>query len=195
MANTTSQPDDSTTFMRLPNEPVKAWNGFMCYRDLGPERTLNKVLIAFGKPPSYMRQLQYWSSDYEWVKRARAFDHYTESIQLKQSVSEVPLWEKRRLEALEKNLEMAAKLWAKVELMLEHPITHEVKDDYRGVIEVHPAKWSYSSLAQVVKTAAELQAATISEALPSVSEEDFDVDTATIDQLREYVARHKRGGK
>lgn len=192
MANVTKAPDASTTFMRLDNEPVKAWQAFMRYRDMGPERTLNKVRIQMGRPEVYQNNLEQWSMRWKWVQRARAFDDYTEKLQLRRSESEIPLWERRRQEVLEKNYQRAERLWERVDKMLDHPLTVEVKDDARGVVEVHPAKWSYSSIAQVAKMAAELQTGTIAEALPNDAEEEFDVDTATIEQLREFVARHSK---
>jgi hypothetical protein len=93
---------------------------------------------------------------------------------------------------LEKNWARAERLWERVEKMLEHPLTVEVHSGKQGTVEVHPNKWNYSSLAQIAKVAAELQAATVAEALPTEADEAFDVDTATIEELRDFVARHAK---
>jgi hypothetical protein len=159
---------------------------------MGPERTINKVRIALGKPPIYNANLEKWSRENQWVKRARAFDTYNESLELRQAQASIPLWEQRRQEVLEKNWARAERLWERVEKMLEHPLTVEVHSGKQGTVEVHPNKWNYSSLAQIAKVAAELQAATVAEALPTQADEAFDVDTATIEELRDFVARHAK---
>jgi hypothetical protein len=189
MPNTTTPPDENTSFMRLPNEGVKAWQAFMIYRDMGPDRTLRDVSNKLRKSEDLIWR---WSSQWEWVKRARAFDQYNESLEIKQAQSSVPLWEQRRQEVLEKNWERAERLWSRVEAMLKHPLTVEVYSGKQGTVEVHPNKWNYSSLAQIAKVAAELQAATVAEALPTAQEEAFDVETATLEELREFVARHSK---
>jgi hypothetical protein len=191
MANITSPPDPSTTFMRLPHEPAKAWTAFRMYRDMGPlDRAMDTVRVNLGKPPSYLRVIHQWSSKYQWVLRARAYDHYNEELSRLHAEQAIPLWEKRRQDSLEANMALASRLRENLMAMLDHPLTEEVRDDSRGVTVIQPAKWSYTSVASLAKTIAELEAATIAEALPRGGDESFDVETATIEQLRDFVARN-----
>lgn len=61
-------------FDRLPDETTPAWKAFLIYRNMGEERTLEKTRVALGRPEGYIRQLQTWSSRYEWVARSRSWD-------------------------------------------------------------------------------------------------------------------------
>lgn len=61
-------------FDRRSNETDPAWKAFLCYRNMGEGRTLDKARIELGRRPGYMRQLEEWSSDHEWVARVRAWD-------------------------------------------------------------------------------------------------------------------------
>lgn len=44
------------------------------YLLLGPDRSLEKLVKHYGKKPSYVRQLQRWSSAFHWQERVRIFD-------------------------------------------------------------------------------------------------------------------------
>jgi len=68
-------------FERQDGETVKAFEAFKVYRDLGPERSLAKVAeIRYGKTTSNARQVARWSSRFDWVERAAAWDDYHEMI-------------------------------------------------------------------------------------------------------------------
>jgi len=60
---------------RQPGESSKAYGHFTRYRDLGQERSLRK-LAADAKTKSRLRQLQHWSSRWEWVERCQQYDDY-----------------------------------------------------------------------------------------------------------------------
>ena len=55
-------------------ETSKAYAAFMAYCGLGPGRSLAKLADLHGKNKSYVHQLQRWSSAYNWVERAKAYD-------------------------------------------------------------------------------------------------------------------------
>jgi phage terminase small subunit len=61
-------------FDRRANETDPAWKAFLCYRNMGEGRTLDKARKELGRREGYMRQLEEWSSDHEWVLRVRAWD-------------------------------------------------------------------------------------------------------------------------
>ncbi|MCL6611189.1 MAG: hypothetical protein K6T66_06590 [Peptococcaceae bacterium] len=62
---------------RQPGESSKAYAAFCVYRDLGPERSLEKALQNLSKKRAKW-QLWQWSSKYNWVARCQAYDDYIE---------------------------------------------------------------------------------------------------------------------
>lgn len=68
---TTGQP-----WEQLPDETDTAYHRFSIYLKMGPDRTLEKTRKELGKASGYCRQLETWSSKYNWVKRVQAYDRY-----------------------------------------------------------------------------------------------------------------------
>ncbi len=62
---------------RQPGESSKAYAVFCVYRDLGPERSLEKVVPKLGKRRA-KQVLERWSVKYGWVARVHAYDDYIE---------------------------------------------------------------------------------------------------------------------
>ena len=60
------------------DESNKAYHTFCIYRDLGPDRSLEKTRQKLGKSAGYTRWMHTWSSKYDWVTRAQAYDDYIE---------------------------------------------------------------------------------------------------------------------
>ena len=56
-----------------PLESGKAWEAFCWYRDLGPDRSLDKVEQKYNKSRPLLAR---WSGLYHWVERALAYDLY-----------------------------------------------------------------------------------------------------------------------
>jgi hypothetical protein len=50
----------------------KSWLAFCKYRDMGGDRTIEKVRVECGYRSG--RKLEQWSSQYAWVARCSAFD-------------------------------------------------------------------------------------------------------------------------
>ena len=62
---------------KMEKETAKSYSAFCVYRDMGLSRSLDKTRLALGKEkPGYNRTLEEWSSKYEWVARATAYDAY-----------------------------------------------------------------------------------------------------------------------
>ncbi len=57
-----------------PDETARAYAAFATYRDMGPERSLEKAAKKLSKSS---RVLAEWSGKFGWVERARAFDEQT----------------------------------------------------------------------------------------------------------------------
>ena len=60
-------------FERLEHESSKAFEGFVAYRDMGITRSIREVAEKLGKSRALLER---WSSKYQWVDRARAYDDY-----------------------------------------------------------------------------------------------------------------------
>src|SRR5688572_22023905 len=66
--------DQPRLWDKRPDETDKAYKAFTDYIDLGPDRSHEKVRQRVGKSSGYIRQLEKWSSLYEWGLRATAYD-------------------------------------------------------------------------------------------------------------------------
>lgn len=61
-------------WQKREDETSKAFAAFTVYRNMGPERSLDKVRQELGRPSGYTRHLEKWSSEHDWVERAEAYD-------------------------------------------------------------------------------------------------------------------------
>jgi hypothetical protein len=62
----------SKPYDRQPNETDKSWAAFCIYRDMGRDRSAEKVRLKLGHGSRII--VERWSSKYSWVKRCSAFD-------------------------------------------------------------------------------------------------------------------------
>jgi hypothetical protein len=71
-------------------ESARAFNAFCIYRNLPPyERALEKCCQKLGKKwTGYHSQLKAWSSKFDWVKRAGAWDAYRDKQTEKQRLED-----------------------------------------------------------------------------------------------------------
>jgi len=74
---------------RQKDERNKAYHAFCIYRDLGPDRSLEKTREILGKSAGYTRWMQTWSSKYDWVTRAQAYDDYIERKKREKNEKEI----------------------------------------------------------------------------------------------------------
>jgi hypothetical protein len=61
-------------WLRLPEETAKSYAAFMAYLGLGPRRSIARAMELVGAGPGSVRQWERWSSKYNWVARAEAYD-------------------------------------------------------------------------------------------------------------------------
>lgn len=66
-------PDNTRIFERLKDETDKAFRAFNIFLELGKDRTLPNVARALSVSK---QNLQRWSSKYNWIERAAAYDKY-----------------------------------------------------------------------------------------------------------------------
>lgn len=77
---------------RQPDETTKQYEAFCVYRDMGTERTHEKVGKRLGKSTGLMER---WSSKNQWVNRVTAWDDEQERIEREAA-------QKQQLEAIKK---------------------------------------------------------------------------------------------
>lgn len=119
---------------RLPNESSKAYAVFCIYRDLGPERSLEKLRQNLDKPRS-RKWLGDWSVKYNWVDRAVAYDDYIDR--------------KKREEKEKAILEMAER-----HAKLARAFQQRVAERLRGI---NPSELSPSDMAKWLDIATKLE--------------------------------------
>lgn len=89
---------------RLENETPKAYAAFCKYYRLVPEeRSISKVREKIGKRSASERGLETWSSRYNWVSRAQAWDDYIEAQNRKRN-------ERERLRMYERQAKMSMEM-------------------------------------------------------------------------------------
>ena len=59
---------------KWPEETDLSYSYFISYLQLGSVRSLSKVVQKHNKKDHYKTQLGKWSSKYDWVERAKAYD-------------------------------------------------------------------------------------------------------------------------
>jgi hypothetical protein len=91
---------------RRDGEPAKAYAAFSKYRDLGPDRSLNAAYQVDSGLPASVRAPGYWaewSSAWEWVERAAAYDAYLDEVRRSAREAKLRELEARRSEYEYKN--------------------------------------------------------------------------------------------
>jgi hypothetical protein len=115
-------------WMKLNEETPKAYEAFCIYRDLGPGRTIPAVQAEYSKSPSYIRQLHEWSSKYDWVDRAAAYDVMVDEKRVEASID-------KAVRAAAKHASAAEKLIDKgLEALAAKDATNVTVDGIRGLI-------------------------------------------------------------
>lgn len=181
----------------MPGEPQKAFQAFRMYRDMGADRTINNVRLSLGKSEGYQTALEIWSFKYKWVERAGLYDAHLDRQSMKVAEEGIKHWEVLRQRSLEANIHTAQMMRERLHQMLQWPIAKEIEKDVNGrVIKIiQPSRWTFNTVVNLAKMTAELEAATIAEALAGAEDANFDPETASLEELKQYVERHKQRGK
>ena len=126
---------------RQKDESSKAYAAFCVYRDLGPDRSLEKTREILGKSAGYTRWMQTWSSKYDWVTRAQAYDDYIEGKKRKKNEKEI-------LEMAERHVKLAKAFQQRIAQALQ---------------QIDPAQLSPSDMAKWLDVATKLERLSIGE--------------------------------
>lgn len=77
---------DVEVWQQLPEESGKAYYAFCFYLNAGPNRSLQSVTNVLGKDKGYVKQLEKWSSMYNWRARVNAWDVHTQKFMERQYI-------------------------------------------------------------------------------------------------------------
>ena len=91
---------------RQQGETSRAYEAFAAYRDMGPDRSQAKLSRKLGKNA---RTIADWSTRYEWVKRAEAWDAEQDRISRKEQIDEIKKMRKRHADLASAMLVKAAR--------------------------------------------------------------------------------------
>lgn len=91
---------------RQVGEGQKAYEAFCKYRDMGTQRSLRKVAEELQKSETLMGR---WSGQWEWVKRAEAWDREQDKIAQRQQFEEIKKMRKRHADLAVQMLLKAAR--------------------------------------------------------------------------------------
>lgn len=89
---------------RQPGESDKAFEAFCTYRDMGSERTLQKVGEKLGKSKTLMDR---WSSENKWVDRVSAWEDEQDRILRQEQIKDIKKMRQRHADLAMKMLEKA----------------------------------------------------------------------------------------
>lgn len=160
-------------WQRQPNESDKAFEAFTAYRDLGPQRSIDKLRAVIPKNRALLGR---WSAKFDWVARVQAYDDSLDDKQLTLKdtmiVDKAQEWSERQLAHRQKEWELAQTLIIKAERMLEWPIAQvenitEIYPDGRtkAITIVKPSKWGFRDAGAIIDLADKL--ARLSSGLPT----------------------------
>lgn len=141
----------SKPYDRQPNETDKSWAAFCIYRDMGGERSLEKLGQKLGKRS--LRFLYVWCSRYKWVDRCRVFDNeelQRQSIALRQTRLD------RQLKLEEDAWKRRDKLIKRGDTLLAMPIAKPITGEDGTTIYMPTDKWRVSDAIAFYKYADEL---------------------------------------
>lgn len=119
---------------RQPGESSKAYAAFCIYRDMGPDRSIEKVYEKRSRRGPLSR-LKNWSVKHNWVERAKAYDDYLER--------------KKREEKEKAILEMADRQ-ARLAIAFQQRVAQRLQ-------ELDPSELSPSDLAKWFDVAAKIE--------------------------------------
>jgi protein subunit release factor A len=116
-----------TIWERQENETIKAYSAFCEYRDIGSERSQDKVSKKLGKSRQLLSR---WASQYEWVKRVEAYEDHKRKIAEEAEAAEIRQTMSQGYALIHKRVKSLGRLATKLEKM----INLEDEDDKTNLI-------------------------------------------------------------
>lgn len=98
---------------RQEGETPKQFEAFVCYRDMGEERSLSKVGLELGKSKALMER---WSSANNWVDRCVAWDNEQDRLLRLEQIKDIKKMRKRHANLAEAMLVKSAQALKQLKL-------------------------------------------------------------------------------
>lgn len=153
-----SQAPGKAVWLKRANEHPRAYAAFKVYRDMGPERSIKKVVRSHGKAKA---TLETWSRRHGWQERVAAWDADQEEKRRKAEdealKQEAAVWAIRQREVRQRDWDDAQTLRSKVRDMLNFPLTTRVVRQDGQEIHIHPAKFTLNNCARMLDIASKLE--------------------------------------
>lgn len=143
---------------RQPKETDEAWQAWLIFRDMGPERTHQQVAKKLRKS---RKMIATWAARWDWKGRIVTWDNEAEERERK-AADQAALEKARALadrqeKVQEKAWDIASKLHAKAMEMLAFPLSrqtiHDSKDGKKRTIVVEPMAWKLGDIARLAEVA------------------------------------------
>lgn len=178
----------------MPKESQAAYDAFLVYRNMAKPRSIREVARSVGK---YDSLIERWSSRHKWVERALLWDNAEQRIADDEALRKHQLWERRRLDAIERRYARAMELDQRAQQMLAMPILRKVKEerDDKGNVKLvvfEPAGWRQRDAALMLQLANALEREAIEAAIPPKVQDDRKPDkvsSATAEAMIEAASR------
>lgn len=144
----------------IPGESMRAYDAYVNYRDMGPERSLAAVGQKVGKSTTQMSR---WSSRYRWLERVALHEEYLDQLRMSTAarIAERNAEElaREREQERRRKLDDGKRLAEVARQMLAFPLaTRRVEvTDENGVATVtivEPSKWRLADAARLQEVAA-----------------------------------------
>jgi hypothetical protein len=151
----------------------------VAYVTMGPDRSLEKLRQKIGKNTSYTRQLAEWSSQYDWMATARAWDDQQAAAALVHAANkyraDLEAHRKKASDAGQALYTVAGQLLKQVSAALSGP--RKIKGEDGKVYTLHGIDLnanSFSVAAKAMQVALDLEAHALSidKLLPALTNDD-----------------------
>jgi hypothetical protein len=192
-------PDTEFPWDQQPDEPNEAFGAFEIYKRLGYRRTLLNAYKKYSGKQSATQQAGFfadWSRRWHWVARANEWDAYRARLKdyarWKADLKEAEKWQAREQAHCEKAYRAAQLLLDRGITLAEHPVRRPTVQQVDGKrVEIYSpiGVKDLRSAAAIIKEGFEVGMAAIKEAMPGDPDLNFDPATATIDELKAFLAR------
>ena len=150
---------------RQPDETLQAFQAFAMYRDMGAERSGQRVAVELGKTKALIYR---WSKRWSWVDRVKAYNDFQDREWLDLSAE-------RRRDAQLRHLRLAQQVLQKF---------------FQRLVNVNPEDIPLNMLDRLLKVGVETELASLG--LPT-SVSRIDLDTGEVDALRQKILNMGEG--
>lgn len=174
--------------LRMPKESDRAWHAFQIWCTSAP-RQFSLMERTTGIP---IRTIKTYFAKHSWSRRAAAYDDCLARAMVRSAevvaADRAAEYARRRTAAEDEAHDLKEQLLAKVRQMIAWPLQRVVRDEDGQTIHIHPAKWTFATVPQMVNVLTSLW--TISSGLAPVSGMDSDIVARLLQAVRDVVNRH-----